>query len=279
MSINGQFPVPERLVPVLHALPRPLYARTESLARAERTRMHRHPWVQLSYAISGVLHVHTPGESFVAPPQRAVWIPAEMDHEVLSFAHTEMRSLYLDASLFGSANDHCRVIEITPLTHELIKQFCTLDTEYDEQGAEGRLARVLTDQLRMAREVSMSLPLPQDPRALQLCRKLQDSPDDDRTLVEWGEELGASEKTLRRILMRETGLTFRVWRQRLRLLGALEELGQGIKVTQVALNFGYQSTSAFISAFRVQFGVTPGDFFPGHRVRPPMPGANPQAEW
>lgn len=108
----------------------------------------------------------------------------------------------------------------------------------------------------------MSLPLPQDFRVLQLCRKLQDAPEDDRTLTEWGKELGASEKTLRRILMRETGLTFRVWRQRMRLLGALEQLGQGIKVTQVALDSGYQSTSAFISAFRAHFGITPGDFFP-----------------
>lgn len=262
MSINGQPVVHERQVPLLAALPRPLYARAESMARAERTPMHRHAWVQLSYAISGVLHVHTPGESFVAPPQRAVWIPAGIDHEVFSFANTEMRSLYLDGGAFGDTPGHCRVIEITPLIHELIKQFCTLPTEYDEDGEDGRLGRVLMDQLKAAREVSMSLPLPQDPRALQLCRQLQDAPDDDRTLADWGEALGASEKTLRRLLLRETGLTFRVWRQRLRLLGALEELGQGEKVTRVALNSGYQSTSAFIAAFRNHFGVTPGDFFP-----------------
>lgn len=257
----------ERLVPVLQALPRPLYARTESLTRAERTRMHNHPWFQLSYAISGVLHVHTANESFVAPPQRAVWIPAGIDHEIFSFANTEIRSLYLDAGIFNSSQDHCRVVEINPLTHELIKQFCELNTAYDEQGAEGRLALVLIDQLQAAKEVSISLPLPQDHRALQLCRQLQDAPDDDRTLAEWGEKLGASEKTLRRILLRETGLTFREWRQRLRLLGALEELSQGMKVTQVALNFGYQSTSAFISAFRIHFGVTPGDFFSSQRSK------------
>ncbi|GLO51356.1 transcriptional regulator [Pseudomonas putida] len=232
------------------------------MARAERTRMHTHSWVQLSYAISGVLHVHTPLESFVAPPQRAVWIPPGVEHEVFSFANTEMRSLYMDKQILDNASKHCRVIEITPLTHELIKQFCQLDTEYDSYGEDGRLALVLADQLRSAREVSMSLPLPQDPRVLQLCRGLQDAPEDDRTLAEWGRELGASEKTLRRILMRETGLTFRVWRQRMRLLGALEELGQGIKVTEVALNSGYKSTSAFISAFRAHFGVTPGDFYP-----------------
>ncbi|MNO62229.1 HTH-type transcriptional repressor of iron proteins A [compost metagenome] len=262
MSISGQSAVHERLVPTLTTLPRPLFARNESLARAERTRMHSHSWIQLSYAISGVLHVHTPHESFVAPPQRAVWIPSDVEHQVFSFANTEMRSLYIDEQLIGRNANRCRVIEINALTHELIKQFCQLDAEYDLQGEEGRLALVLIDQLRMAKEVSMSLPLPQDHRVIQLCRRLQESPDDDRTLAEWGNELGASEKTLRRILMRETGMTFRGWRQRMRLLGALEDLGQGIKVTQVALNSGYQSTSAFIAAFRAHFGTTPGDFFP-----------------
>ncbi|MFK3775162.1 AraC family transcriptional regulator [Pseudomonas sp. NPDC089406] len=261
MSISGQAGVHERIVPALHALPRPVFARTESLLRPERTPMHRHPWVQLSYAISGVLHVHTPTGSFVAPPQRAVWMPPDMDHEVFSFANTEMRGLYLDPQLFDDAHGHCRVIEVTPLTHELIKQFAQCPTEYDEAGEDGRLAMVLVDQLRAAREVSLSLPLPQDARVLQLCRQLQDAPDDNRTLAEWGEMLGASEKTLRRILLRETGLSFRHWRQRMRLLGALEALGQGVAVTEVALSAGYQSTSAFIAAFREQFGVTPGDFF------------------
>lgn len=261
MSINGQLMMAERVVPAINELPRPLYARSESLAVAQRTRMHAHPWVQLSYAISGVLHVQTPLESFVAPPRRAVWIPSGMTHEVLSFANTEIRSLYMDARLFSASQGHCRVIEIDALTHELIKQFCQLDSDYDELGKEGRLARVLIDQLQDAREVSMSLPLPQDPRVLQLCRRLQDQPTDNRTLHEWGIELGASEKTLRRVLLRETGLPFRIWRQRMRLLGALEALGQGETVTQVAFNFGYQSISAFISAFRTQFGTTPGDFF------------------
>lgn len=261
MSTNGQYDVQERIVPALTALPRAVYARTESLALPERTRMHSHPWVQLSYAISGVLHVHTASESFVAPPRRAVWMPPGMDHEVFSFARTEMRSLYLAPQLFGAAHNHCRVIEISPLTHELIKQFARCPTEYDESGEDGRLAMVLVDQLCAAREVSLSLPLPQDPRVLQLCRNLQDAPDDNRTLAEWGEALGACEKTLRRILLRETGLSFRVWRQRMRLLGALEALGRGASVTQVALSAGYQSTSAFIAAFRELFGVTPGDFF------------------
>ena len=44
-----------RSVPGLPSLPRPVYGRTESLPNRALTRRHSHPWVQLSYAIQGVL--------------------------------------------------------------------------------------------------------------------------------------------------------------------------------------------------------------------------------
>jgi len=46
----------------------------------------------------------------------------------------------------------------------------------------------------------------------------------------------------------------------LRLISALERLEQGAAVTEVALDCGYNSPSAFIAAFRRQFGATPGAF-------------------
>ncbi|MBR9885150.1 MAG: AraC family transcriptional regulator [Oceanospirillales bacterium] len=261
MSENGQVNRLERQVPQLEKLPRPLFARNESLPNAVGTPKHSHSWVQLSYAVRGVLHVRTAQGGFVAPPQRAVWIPAGLEHEVFSSPRTEMRSLYIDESADNSGYKSCRVIEIDALLRELIRRFCEMPPNYDEKGPDGRLANVMLDQLLVAREVSLSLPLPSDPRLTRLCSGLQERPDDSRTLMQWGQELGASEKTLRRLFLRETGLTFRAWRQRLRLLGSLEALEQGQRVTEVALSCGYESTSAFIATFRQHFGVTPGDFF------------------
>jgi len=261
MSPNGQTTIAERSVPHLERLPRPLYARNESLTRQTGTPRHSHTWVQLTYAIQGVLHVRTAVGSFVAPPQRAIWIPAGLEHEVLSSPNTEMRSLYLDTASTDSPGGNCRVLGVDALTRELIRSFCELPVEYDETGPDGRLAQVLLDRLRTAPEVYLSLPLPSDPRLRTLCAMLQGKPDDDRPLAAWGESLGVSEKTLSRLFLRDTGLTFRAWRQRLRLLGALTPLEQGQRVTDVALLCGYESTSAFIAAFRQQFGATPGEFF------------------
>ena len=52
-------------------------------------------------------------------------------------------------------------------------------------------------------------------------------------------------------------MTFRKWRQQLRLLHAMQRLAAGEKVTAAALDAGYNSPSAFIAMFRKQLGTTP----------------------
>lgn len=260
MSLNRQVLVRQLPVPALTRLPRPVYARTEFMPEPTTTMPHSHPWVQLSYAIRGVLVVQTANNRFVAPPQRAIWIPAGVEHAVLSQGHTEMRSLYLDPDVCTWAKEHCRVLVVTSLTRELIRRFGELPVEYTQDSADGRLAQVLLDQLEQAPEVELSLPWPKEARLQPLCQHLHQEPDDDTPLRSWAQRMACSEKTLSRLFVRETGLTFRAWRQRLRLLTALTHLEQGLSVTEVALVCGYNSTSAFIAAFSQLYGCTPGVF-------------------
>src|SRR5690554_1512859 len=134
----------------LKVLPRPIYGQTEALPNKVLGYRHSHPWVQFSYAISGVLEVQTTHGRFIAPPQRAVWIPAGIKHRVHSSVHTQIRSLYIDHQVLVEPPQTCRVVEVTPLLKELIRAFGELPIEYDENSAEGRLAAVLLDQLTHA---------------------------------------------------------------------------------------------------------------------------------
>ena len=174
----------------------------------------------------------------------------------------EMRSLYVRREDCQWAPDQCRVLEVTPLARELIKSFCALPVEYPEGGSpEQRLVTVLLDQLASLPEVGFSLPLPRHGRLLVLCNELIETPDADVSLSLWSDRLGMSEKTLMRLFLRETGLSFRSWRQRVRLLSSLRVLEEGGHVTRAALSCGYESTSAFIAAFKKMFGFTPGELF------------------
>jgi len=98
-----------------------------------------------------------------------------------------------------------------------------------------------------------------------VAQSLIDNPADGRTLTQWGRDVGASERTLARAFLADTGLSFGQWRGLLRLRAAMVALAAGDPVTRVAREVGYESTSAFVAAFRRATGSTPAVYF-AHRV-------------
>lgn len=253
----------ERALPSLTSLPRLVFPRSESLPADSVARRHSHPWGQLSFASVGVLLVRTAAGSHVSPPQRAVWVPPGMPHEVTTSHRAEMRSLYISAGQTVFAPPACQVLAVTPLARELIQAAATLPADYDEGGPEGRLVAVLLDQLATLPKAGFSLSWPTDQRLTGLCRHLTDNPDDQRDAQTLAASAGVTERTLGRLFLAQTGLTFGQWRRRARLLAALSLLEAGHAVTTTAMECGYDATSAFIAAFRDAFGITPGAFARG----------------
>lgn len=249
----------------LRSLPRPVYGHVASVANRAISYRHSHKWVQLSYAVHGVLQVSTDAGRYAAPPLFAVWIPAAVSHRVSCAPGTQIRSLYIEPDAVAGSPSACRVIAVTPLLRELIRTFSEFPVEYDEHGREGRLVAVLLDQLNTAPDIGLTLPWPNDRRLRRICQYLRQHPDSKRDLADFCGALDVSEKTISRLFLKETGLGFRLWRQRLRLLASLPLLEQGQRVTDVAVACGYDSMSAYISAFRAQMGMTPRDFFPQMR--------------
>jgi AraC-like DNA-binding protein len=72
-----------------------------------------------------------------------------------------------------------------------------------------------------------------------------------------------STRTLYRRFLRETGITFARWKQQARLLESIRRLAQGVPVTTVAVDLGYDSPSAFSTMFRRALGVAPRTFSSG----------------
>lgn len=246
-----------RTIPALAGLPRPLFSRAEALPPGAESPPHSHDWAQFSYAGSGIIEVHTPAGTYLAPPQYAVWVPPGVEHYIHNAEAAELRSLYLRADVLAGLPEECAVLAVTPLARELVLAVGNLPPDYDEIGADGRLVAVLLDCLAALPAVAYSVPMPATPRLGRLCAELAAQPDDPRGLAEWAVELACSERTLAREFRLATGLTFREWRRRLRLLSALSALERGSSVTAVALDCGFESTSAFIAAFRAMFGTTP----------------------
>jgi AraC-like DNA-binding protein len=114
--------------------------------------------------------------------------------------------------------------------------------------------------LKVVESIPIQLPLPRDPRARKLVDQLFSNPSGHRRLDGLCSRSGASKRTIQRLFIEETGMPFSKWRQRLRLISAMQRLAAGEAVTTVALETGYNSASAFVAMFRKQLGMTPGRY-------------------
>ncbi len=242
-------------------IPRPIVAVAKEFPSGHLIPQHQHSRSQFLYASSGVMTVKTNRGMWVVPPLRAVWVPATTLHEIEVSGHLSMRTLYIDPAVFSGPSTECCVIAVTPLLRELILYALTLPQIYPEGGAEERLLTVILDQISSVDMASLELPIPEDQRIKKIYDLLSATPDDNRTLDEWGKIIGATGRTLARHFRRETGMSFGQWRQQVRILEALRRLGMNEPVTTVAIDLGYDSPSAFISMFKKTLGQTPGRYF------------------
>jgi AraC-like DNA-binding protein len=228
-------------------------------ARHELER-HEHAWHQLVYAREGVMSVDTERGAWVVPPQRAAWVPAGTEHAIAMCGPVDLRTLYFRAD-FSNVPRACSVMQVTPLLRELVLHVVSVGLLRDSDETQLPLARVLVDQISSLDADAFWLPMPRDARAKRIADALHENPASKDTIDVLAKRAGASPRTLERLFQNETGLTFGRWRQQLRLVAAARRLGGGESVTNVALEVGYDSASAFIAAFRGAFGVTPGRYF------------------
>jgi AraC-like DNA-binding protein len=213
-------------------------------------------WHLLAFAIRGHLEIVTDDARRLVPSEHAVWIPAGTAHTSVMRAPISMRSIFVAARLAPSART-LRTIRVAPLLRELILHATKLGALDRAIAAQARLTAVLLDQLADAPDVAYELRSPRDPRARRFAELVASSPGDDRSIRQLARAAGTSLRTLERCYLRETGLGVGEWRRRVRLFHALHRLQRGDTVTEVALDSGYATPSAFGVAFRKQFGHAP----------------------
>ncbi|HXN23441.1 MAG TPA: helix-turn-helix transcriptional regulator [Candidatus Dormibacteraeota bacterium] len=228
---------------------------------------HFHPEDQLIFASKGVMTIHTKEGIWVVPPLRAVWIPAGTPHWVAMSGPVSMRTLYFLPGLVRALPGKCFVMNVSSLLTELILHACKSPRLNKRVPVQRRIIEIVVDQLEAARSIPLQLPHPSDSRAVRIVQALRVDPGEQRTLQRLCKDCGASKRTIQRLFIAETKMTFGKWRQQLRLLHAMQLVASGEKVTGAALAAGYRSPSAFISMFRKQLGTTPTRYFGRERDR------------
>ncbi|MEV0068176.1 helix-turn-helix transcriptional regulator [Amycolatopsis sp. NPDC050768] len=222
-----------------------------------------HPRGHLVYAARGVLSVHTGQGTSIVPANRVAWTPAGATHHHRAHGDTDMRIVFLPPSLARLVPGHPAVFAASDLARSALLTL-TGPRNYDpsarplDPAPRARLRRVLVDELHEAPEQPLHLPQPHDDRLRALARALHETPADNTPLTDLGRTVGASARTLSRLLHDELGMTFYEWRTQLRIYHALILLSEGHDTTHVAHACGWANPSHFIAAFTKLVGTTPG---------------------
>lgn len=222
--------------------------------------VHSHRKGQLIIALYGAVICRAENEIWIVPPHCAVWIPGGIAHSAKATWNAHLNYLFIEPGT-AALPEKCCTLAISALIKELVERLTHESTDYSSDSHAARLARVTLDELAVMPQQKFSLPVSANPKIRAMANKLVSHPEDRSTFKEWAKRLALSERSLARLMQRETGLTFGRWRQQLYLIIALKELASGVSVQNVAAQLGYESVNAFITMFKKTMGSTPAHYF------------------
>ncbi|HEX4014225.1 MAG TPA: helix-turn-helix transcriptional regulator [Candidatus Cybelea sp.] len=231
------------------------YGPGETIAR------HRHDVGQLIYAPSGVMRVSERANNWTVSPREAVWVPPQTEHQIRMLGPVRLRSLYIEAGRWTPLPVDSAVFPVSALLRAVILRLMIAGGEYDADTSADRLSHIFFEELRLLTSAPAAAPLPAMGPLRALCIAFLEDPGSTYSVDQWAARFGMTRKGLARGFRRELKMTFGAWQRSVRVAEASKRLSAGQRVTQVALDLGYESLSAFTAMFHRTTG------FPPSRIR------------
>lgn len=223
---------------------------------------HAHEESQLTYAASGMVQVYTDEGRWLVPPQLAVWIPAGVQHRVELLTDAELwmvhwQPLAEKAWAPPTLQDRSFALQVTPLLRSLLTAAFTADAVPQKAELIGRL---MLHELTETAHAPTFLPMPTSPAGRRVADLAIADHRNRQDLGALASRAATSVRTVSRLFTAETGLSFKTWRQRARIVHAMNRLARGEAIAKVSADCGFASTAAFSWAFRQVTEMTPTSF-------------------
>ena len=230
--------------------------------RNETLPLHSHHEGQLTFAAAGMVQIHTEAGMWLVPPQLAAWVPAGMPHRVEVLTDAELWMVHWEPAALKAWGSHASLdrafaLRVTALLRSLLNEAVAIDESSEKAEL---LVRLMLHELKAMQDARTFLPLPTSPAGKRVAELAL---ADHRNLLDLSElawRAATSVRTVTRLFPKETGLTLKAWRQRARIVRAMEQLARGDASSKVAWETGFASTAAFSCAFRQVTAMTPSAF-------------------
>uniref|UniRef100_UPI000B41710D helix-turn-helix domain-containing protein n=2 Tax=Comamonadaceae TaxID=80864 RepID=UPI000B41710D len=178
--------------------------------------------------------------------------------------------LFVDEAWSAQLPARDGVLHVAPLVRELMTALVALPHEGPHRPRDALLGSLLLEELSALAPLPYYLPWPQDALMRRICESMLSAPAQRTTVEALARQHALTPKTLHRRFLKSTGMNWGRWYQQMRLMASIPQLLQGMAITTVALESGYESHSAYTAAFRRQFGRPPSEFVAsaGRATRP-----------
>jgi AraC-like DNA-binding protein len=221
---------------------------------------HFHDMHKLLYAFEGASEVESIRGRNVIPQQLAAWIPAGTPH-CTSIHGIRWVSVFFTTDTVIDNEQRVRTVMVSTLMREMLRESMRWPINGDDSPLRtsffDTMSRLCSEWI--TREADLVLPSSADSRverALQYTSKHM-----DLKIAEICAHAGISERSLRRHLKAETGITWETYRQRSRLLQAISLLSDSDEpISEIAARCGFDSPSAFAKVFRDTIGEAPREY-------------------
>lgn len=221
----------------------------------------------LLYAAKGTMRLQAAGRAWTLPPARAALIAAGAPVTLTIATTITCCSVLFAPDIYAAPKVPLRVLDMSPLARELILACRDYGPDTEALHPDGRM---LFDTLHMlatrAAEApnDMWMPVGQSDPVRSALQLTENGLGGTVSFSDIAQAVGLTERTLARRFQDEVGMPWRDCQRRLRMIRAVEALADPTRqITQVALDVGYSSSSAFNSAFLDFTGQTPTAFRAG----------------
>lgn len=257
--------MPAAIPPSYEEVPRDVIATERIYASGFVHPRHTHGRGQFAYAAHGAMTVSTAAGNWVVPSQCAVWLPADVAHDMRMSGQVRMLNAFIHARSQGARllPSHCCVLGTTQLLRNLMSEAVRQPALYPPMTRAERIMALLVDEIAAMPTLALNAPLPEEPRLAALCREMLAAPSMAFSLDEAARCVGLSRRSFTRLFREQLGTSFAAWREQACLLAAVARLTRRESVTRVAYDLGYGSPTAFSAMFKRVMGVAPHHYVNG----------------
>lgn len=227
----------------------------------EETHPHQHQHGQILLVEKGILSLTINHEQWTVAQGCLGWIPPGYTHEATMYGDMAGQLIYIDPPLTHFMPTSPKVGRYDRFQQALIYRLIELQTQ---SSIAQNYFDVLVHEINTLQDFKWSFALPKDHRALKIALQLIQTPEDKCTQEAWAEYGHLSIRTMTRLFKKETGLSFSMWKQIIRLHASLRYLSTGETVSNTAIACGYDNVSFFIKIFKEKLGCTPAEFSGRH---------------